>query len=105
LFRIARARYVYGRDVGAHDFQDGRLNVIVGDPLNVAVSAFLVPYLKRLTANAVEDGQKTALKRVLEHAQKNPRWVARETLRSDVTSCKSEELPCKLGTISGSASE
>jgi hypothetical protein len=36
-------------DVSANDFKDRRLNVIVGDAFDVAVSDFLVPYLQRFT--------------------------------------------------------
>jgi hypothetical protein len=38
---------VIGRDIGANDFQDGGLDVVVGDSLDVAVANFFIPDLKR----------------------------------------------------------
>ena len=51
-----------GTYISSHDLQHRRLDVIVSDTLYVPVSAFLVPNLKRLTANAVQDREETALK-------------------------------------------
>jgi hypothetical protein len=53
LFGVGGARDVDRRNVSAHDFQHGRLDVVVGDALDVPVSALLVPNLKRLTSDAV----------------------------------------------------
>jgi hypothetical protein len=39
--------------VCSHNFKHRRLDVAVCDALNVAVSAFFVPYLKGLTTDAV----------------------------------------------------
>jgi hypothetical protein len=58
---------VAGADVGADNFEHQRLNVVVRYALYVAIPYFLVPDLQRFAANAVEDGQETALERVLEH--------------------------------------
>lgn len=67
LLRIGRTCDVRGAHVGAHDLEHQRLNVVVGDALNVTVSHFLVPDLQRLGAYAVQNGEKSALECVLEH--------------------------------------
>ncbi|KAG5456138.1 MAG: hypothetical protein BJ554DRAFT_4205 [Olpidium bornovanus] len=45
---LRRAGDVVCGDVGADDFQDGGLDVVVGDALDVSVANFLVPDLERL---------------------------------------------------------
>jgi hypothetical protein len=48
-------------DVGAHDLEHGRLDIGIGQSLDVSVSHVLVPDLERLGANRVENGEETAL--------------------------------------------
>jgi len=43
-------------DVAADKFQDGALDVLICEALDMAVADLLVPNLERLRANAVEDG-------------------------------------------------
>lgn len=45
---VCGARYVVGRDIGAHDFKHAALDVGVGDSLDVAIAHTLVPDLKGL---------------------------------------------------------
>jgi len=68
LLGISGASDVVGAHVRAHDFQHARLNVLVSDTLDVPIAHFFVPDLQWLAPNAVEDGQETRLKRVLEHS-------------------------------------
>ena len=49
---IQWASDVVGGDVGAHDFEDGRLNVWISDSLDVTVANVLVPNLKRLGSDS-----------------------------------------------------
>lgn len=58
---------VAGADIGADYLEHQRLNIVVCYALYVAISYFLIPDLQRFAANAVEDGQETALERVFEH--------------------------------------
>ena len=53
---VGRARDVVGAHVRAHDLEDGRLDVLVGDALDVAIAHLLVPDLQGLCANGVKDG-------------------------------------------------
>ena len=48
--RKVRARDERRRDVGRHDLKHRRLNIVVGDPLAVAVVDLLLPDLQRLGA-------------------------------------------------------
>ena len=50
-----------GRHVGAHDFENGGLNVGVRQSLDMTVPHILLPNLERLGADRVEDGKETAL--------------------------------------------
>ena len=43
------------------------LNILVSDPLDVPIPDLLVPDLKGLGADAVQDGEEPALESVLEH--------------------------------------
>lgn len=79
LLRVDRAGDVVGWNVGAHNFKDRRLNVGVGDSLDVAISNVLVPNLKGLWTNrinkmkweyvpdGIENWQEAALESALEH--------------------------------------
>mmetsp|Transcript_16531 Transcript_16531/g.39267 ORF Transcript_16531/g.39267 Transcript_16531/m.39267 type:complete len:257 (-) Transcript_16531:7-777(-) len=67
LLRVSRARDVRGAHVGARDLQHRRLDVRVGDALDVAIAHLLIPDLQRLAPDGVEDGQETGLEGVLEH--------------------------------------
>lgn len=67
LSRVGGTGDVAGADVGADDLEHQRLNIVVCYALYMTISYFLVPNLQRFAANAVEDGQEAALKRVLEH--------------------------------------
>ena len=48
LFGVHGAGDVVGAHVGSHNFEDRRLNVGIGDSLNVAVTHILVPNLEGL---------------------------------------------------------
>lgn len=48
LLLVDGAGHVVGRNVGAHDFDDGRLDVGIRQSLDVAVSHVLVPNLEGL---------------------------------------------------------
>mmetsp|Transcript_35108 Transcript_35108/g.113658 ORF Transcript_35108/g.113658 Transcript_35108/m.113658 type:complete len:248 (+) Transcript_35108:156-899(+) len=67
LARIRRASDIGGAHVRAHDLEDARLDVGVGQTLDVAIAHLLVPDLQGLAADRVQDGQKTRLVGVLEH--------------------------------------
>jgi len=67
LLRVSRTRDEVGAHVGAHDFEDRRLNVLVRDPLDVTIADLFVPDLQRLRPDGVEDGQESRLEGVLEH--------------------------------------
>ncbi len=56
LLRVGRTRDVRGAHVRADDLEHQRLNVVVGDALDVAVAHLLVPDLQRLRAYAVQNG-------------------------------------------------
>ena len=56
LLLVDGAGDVVGRDVRAHDLEDGGLDISVGQSLDVAVSHALVPDLKRLRSKE-EDGK------------------------------------------------
>ena len=57
LRRVRRARHKGRRDVGRHDLKHGRLNVVVGDALDVAIAHLLLPNLQRLGACARRGGR------------------------------------------------
>mmetsp|Transcript_35104 Transcript_35104/g.113647 ORF Transcript_35104/g.113647 Transcript_35104/m.113647 type:complete len:257 (+) Transcript_35104:156-926(+) len=67
LARIRRASDIGGAHVRAHDLEDARLDVGVGQTLDVAIAHLLVPDLQGLTADRVQDGQEPRLVGVLEH--------------------------------------
>ena len=48
LLGISRAGDVVGRHVGAHNLEHRRLDVLIGDALDVTIANLLVPNLKRL---------------------------------------------------------
>ena len=48
LLGVNGAGDVVGADVGAHDFENGRLNIGIGDTLDVAIAHIFVPNLERL---------------------------------------------------------
>ena len=48
LLRLNGARDEVGRHVRSHDLEHGRLNVRVGQPLNVTVAHLLIPNLQGL---------------------------------------------------------
>lgn len=52
LAGVRRAGDEGRRHVGAHDLEDGGLDVLVRDPLDVPVAHFLVPYLQGLRPEA-----------------------------------------------------
>lgn len=54
--RVGGAGDEGGGDVGAHDFEDGGLDVLVGDALDVAIADLLVPDLEGLGAVGGEGG-------------------------------------------------
>lgn len=64
---IGRTGDVSGGHIGADDLEYERLNVVVGDTLDVSIAHLLVPYLERLGADTVQNGQKSALKCIFEH--------------------------------------
>ena len=68
LVLVGRARDVVRRNIGAHDLEHAGLDVLVRDALNVPIAHLLVPDLKRLAADAVQNGQEPRLEGVLEHA-------------------------------------
>ena len=65
--RVSRTGNVCSADIGSHDFQHQRLDVVIRYPLDVSVSNFLVPDLQRLASNAVQDGEESGLEGVLKH--------------------------------------
>lgn len=50
LLGLDGASDVVGRDIGAHDFEHGRLNVGIGQSLDVTVADLLIPNLQGLGA-------------------------------------------------------
>ena len=48
LLGVDGAGDVVGADIGAHDFEDRRLNIGIGDTLDVTVAYVLVPNLEGL---------------------------------------------------------
>jgi len=57
LLGVNGAGDVVGADVGAHDFENGRLNIGIGDSLDVAIAHILVPNLEGLgTVGGVRKG-------------------------------------------------
>jgi hypothetical protein len=58
---------VVGGHVGSHDFEDARLNVLVGDALDMPIPHLFVPNLQRFAAYTVEDRQESRLECVFEH--------------------------------------
>ena len=64
---VRRAVDVVRAHVGAHDLQHARLDVLVGDALDVAIAHLLVPDLQRLAADRVQDREEARLERVAEH--------------------------------------
>ena len=48
LLGVNGAGDVVGADVGAHDFENGRLNIGISDTLDVAIAHILVPNLEGL---------------------------------------------------------
>ena len=67
LVGISRAGDVVRGDIGSHDFEDTRLDVGVSDTLDVAIADALVPNLKGLGTNRVQDGQEARLEGVFKH--------------------------------------
>ncbi len=67
LLRVGGARDVGGAHIGADDLEHERLNVVVGDALDVSIAHLLVPDLQRLRAYTVQNGQESTLKCVFEH--------------------------------------
>jgi len=55
FLRVCRASDIGGRNVGADNFEHKTLDVLVGDPFDVAISHLFVPNLKRLGPDTVED--------------------------------------------------
>lgn len=53
--------------ISSHDLQHARLNVPICEALDVPIPDLLVPNAERFRANAIEDRQEAALKRVPEH--------------------------------------
>lgn len=55
LLGVGRAGDVAGVDVATDEFEDGRVDVLVGETLNVAVTNFLFPNLERTGSDGVEN--------------------------------------------------
>ena len=56
LFRVGRTSDVVGADIGSHNLQDRRLDILIRDTLDVAVPHVFVTYLQGLTADTIKDG-------------------------------------------------
>jgi len=54
-------------DVGSEKLENGALNVLVGEALDVSVADLLIPYLEGSGPDAVQDRQEATLKGVFEH--------------------------------------
>mmetsp|Transcript_32462 Transcript_32462/g.60389 ORF Transcript_32462/g.60389 Transcript_32462/m.60389 type:complete len:243 (+) Transcript_32462:343-1071(+) len=67
LICVGGTRNVVRANIGANNLQDARLDVVVGNALNVSVSDFLVPQLQRLAPDTVENRQESRLVGVFEH--------------------------------------
>jgi len=67
LVRISGARDEAGVHVAADELEDAGLDILVGEALDVAVPHLLVPDLQWPRSDGVQNRQKAALKRVLEH--------------------------------------
>ena len=70
LLRVEGRVDVVRRNVGAHDLEDGGLNIGIGDTLDVAVAYDSVPDLQGLGADGVQNGKETALIGGLKHFSK-----------------------------------
>ena len=67
LLLVGRAGNPGGGHVGRHDLEDGGLDVLVCDALDVAIAHVGVPNLEGLGPDGVKDGQEARLLGVLEH--------------------------------------
>jgi len=67
LALLSWARNEAGVDIAADELEDARLNVLVGQALDVAVAHLLVPDLQWTRSNGVQDGEESTLEGVLEH--------------------------------------
>mmetsp|Transcript_84092 Transcript_84092/g.228361 ORF Transcript_84092/g.228361 Transcript_84092/m.228361 type:complete len:235 (+) Transcript_84092:81-785(+) len=67
LAGVCGASHVGRADVGPHDLENARLDIGIGQALDVAVADLLIPNLQWLAADGVQDGQEARLVRVLEH--------------------------------------
>jgi len=67
LLLVGRASDEASVDIASDQFQHARLNVLVSQTLDVAVTNLLVPNLQRARADGVQNGQESALEGVLEH--------------------------------------
>mmetsp|Transcript_81599 Transcript_81599/g.229741 ORF Transcript_81599/g.229741 Transcript_81599/m.229741 type:complete len:239 (+) Transcript_81599:241-957(+) len=91
LARIRRASDIGGAHVRAHDLEDARLDIGVGQTLDVAIAHLLVPNLQGLAADRVQDGQEPRLVGVLEHlADSATRSRARTRANQQSQRCPSE---------------
>lgn len=67
FLRIGRTGDVSCAHIGADDFQHQRLDVLIGDALDVPVANLFVPYLQRFASYAVQYREEPGLKSVFEH--------------------------------------
>jgi len=67
LLGISRAGDVIRTDIGAHDLQNTRLDIRVGDSLHMSVAHCRIPNLEGLASDGIQNRQKARLKGVLEH--------------------------------------
>ena len=67
LLRVRRARNEAGIHVASNYLENRRLNILVGDALDVSVLHLRIPDLQGLRPNAVQDRQESGLEGVLKH--------------------------------------
>jgi hypothetical protein len=65
--RVGRTTDEVCANIGAHDFEDGAANFLIGDALEVTIANDFGPKLKGLGADRIEDREETALKSIFKH--------------------------------------
>mmetsp|Transcript_35385 Transcript_35385/g.49358 ORF Transcript_35385/g.49358 Transcript_35385/m.49358 type:complete len:226 (-) Transcript_35385:42-719(-) len=67
LLRVGGSGNVVGGNIGSHNLQNRRLNILISDSLDVTISDLLIPNVQRLGTNREQNRQEAGLEGILEH--------------------------------------
>lgn len=80
-----------GNNIASGDFNNHGLNILISDPFDGTIFDFLVPNLKGIGSNRVQDGQKARLECVSKHCS-----LSRERNEHSCVTLPFEEPPVRV---------